>query len=596
MYCPFSVTAAGSLPARPQSPPFRNLGWHSLLRAACPHRFPPLAGCFHCCGQPARTASKPSPLLDGIHCCGQPAHTASKPSLPESWMAFTAAGSLPAPLPSPRRVLSLLRAACPHGLKALPSRILDGIHCCEQPARTASKPSLPESWMAFTAAGSLPTPLPSPRESRVLSLLRAACPHGLKALPSGILDGIHCCGQLARIASLPSQGAFTAAGSLPARPQSPPLANLGWQSLLQAACPHRFPPLPGCFHCCGQPVARPQSPPLANLGWHSLLWAACPHRFPPLANLGCFHCCGQPASTPSKPSPRESWMAFGQPARTASKPSLPESWMAFTAAGSLPAPLPSPHESWVLSLLRATCQHPLKALPSRILDCIHCCGQPARTASKTSPRESWGAFTAAGSLPAPLPSPHESWVLSLLRATCQHPLKALPSRILDCIHCCGQPARTASKTSPRESWGAFTAAGSLPAPLPSPHESWVLSLLRATCQHPLKALPSRILDCIHCCGQPARTASKTSPRESWGAFTAAGSLPAPLPSPHESWVLSLLRATCQHPLKALPSRILGAFTAAGSLPPFFYGSMMRIPSMFMMTATAHLATLRYVPV
>ena len=603
-----AFTAAGSLPAPPQSPPqilgaFTAAGslpappqsesWvHSLLRAGAftaagsrpaPPQSPPLAnlGCIHCCGQPARTASKPSPReswvhsllraagphrlkalpsrilgaftaagsrpappqsphLGCIHCCGQPARTASKPSPRESW------------------VHSLLRAAGPHRLKALPSRILGAftaagsrpappqspplanlgcIHCCGQPARTASKPS--------------------PRESWVHSLLQAAGPHRLKALPSRIL------------------GAFTAAGSRPAPPQSPPLANLG------------------CIHCCGQP-ARTASKPSPCESWvHSLLRAAGPHRLkalpsrilgaftaagsrpappqsPPLANLGCIHCCGQPARTASKPSPRESWVH--SLLRAAGPHRLKALILgAFTAAGSRPAPpqspplanlgcihccgqpartasKPSPRESWVHSLLRAAGPHRLKALPSRILGaftaagsrpappqspplanlgCIHCCGQPARTASK--------------------PSPRESWVHSLLRAAGPHRSQSPPLANLGCIHCCGQPARTASK--------------------PSPRESWVHSLLRAACPHRLKALPSRILGaftavgsrpappqspplanlgCIHCCGQPARTASK--------------------PSPRESWVHSLLRAAGPHRLKALPSRILGAFTAACSRP------------------------------
>ena len=167
------------------------------------------------------------------------------------------------------------------------------------------------------------------RESWVHSLLRAACPHRLKA-----------------------KGAFTAAGSRPAPPQRPPLANLG------------------CIHCCG----RPQSPPFANLecihcygrqqspreSWvHSLLRAACPHRLkakgaftaagslpappqsPPLANLGCIHCCGQPARTASKLFPCESWVhsSLGLPARPQSPPRI---LGAFTAAGNPPARPQSP--------------------------------------------------------------------------------------------------------------------------------------------------------------------------------------------------------------------------------------------------------------
>ena len=132
---------------------------NSLLGAACPHRLEALQldnlGCIRCCGQPARTAFKPS------NC--------------ESW------------------VPSLLRAACPHAaLKHYPIGNLGCVRCCGQPARTALKPS-----------GSLPEPpcmKPSNWESWVHSLVRAACPHRLEAFQLGIL------------------GASAAAGSLPAPP------------------------------------------------------------------------------------------------------------------------------------------------------------------------------------------------------------------------------------------------------------------------------------------------------------------------------------------------------------------------------------------
>ena len=131
---------------------------------------------------------------------------------------------------------------------------------------------------------------------------------------------------------------------------------------------------------------------------------------------------------------------------------------------------------------------------------------------------------------------------SLLRAACPHRLEAFQVRILR----------------------AFAAAGSLPAPQPAPSSSLPIGNLACircytgSLPAPRSSLPIGNVGCFRCCGQPAQSLLRALCPHRLEAFQLGilGSFAAACPRCLEAFELGILGRT----------GVWGAFAAAGSLP------------------------------